>query len=54
MTFGDKAILFNKQLSYTGGTLPPGIRIMNPFEEFEQLSLQSSNPLLSVVSISVI
>lgn len=36
MTFADKAILFNKQLRYTGGALPPGIRIMNPFEEFEQ------------------
>lgn len=36
MTFGDKAILFNKQLNYTGGPLPLGIRIMNPFEEFEQ------------------
>jgi hypothetical protein len=36
MTFADKAIHFNKQLKYTGGALPSGIRIMNPFEEFEQ------------------
>lgn len=36
MTFGDKAIRFNKQLHYTGGPLPAGIRIMNPFTEFEQ------------------
>lgn len=35
MTFADKAILFNKQLYYTGTPLPPGIRIMNPFTEFE-------------------
>src|SRR5476649_420422 len=36
MTFADKIISFNKQLVYTGPTLPPGIRIMNPFKEFEQ------------------
>jgi hypothetical protein len=36
MTFADKIILFNKQLAYTGGVLPPGIRIMNPFKEFQQ------------------
>src|ERR1700761_6609118 len=36
MTFADKVILFNKQLEYTGAPLPPGIRIMNPFREFEQ------------------
>ncbi|MDR3697730.1 SMUG2 DNA glycosylase family protein [Mucilaginibacter sp.] len=36
MTFADKVILFNKTLSYTGPALPPGIRIMNPFKEFEQ------------------
>src|SRR4051812_18826596 len=36
MTFADKAILFNKHLSYNGETLPAGIRIMNPFKEFSQ------------------
>src|SRR5476651_1833992 len=36
MTFADKIISFNKQLVYTGPPLPPGIRIMNPFKEFEQ------------------
>jgi len=36
MTFADKVILFNQQLAYTGAELPPGIRIMNPFKEFEQ------------------
>src|SRR4051812_19822936 len=36
MTFADKVIQFNKQLIYTGGTLPDGIRIMNPFEESGQ------------------
>nr|5H0K_A Chain A, Uncharacterized protein [Pedobacter heparinus DSM 2366] len=36
MTFADKVIQFNKDLSYTGSTLPPGIRIMNPFKEHEQ------------------
>jgi hypothetical protein len=36
MTFADKVIRFNKQLEYTGAPLPQGIRIMNPFREFEQ------------------
>jgi hypothetical protein len=36
MTFADKVICFNEQLEYTGATLPPGIRIMNPFREFAQ------------------
>ena len=36
MTFADKVILFNKNLAYTGPTLPAGIRIMNPFKEFTQ------------------
>jgi hypothetical protein len=31
-TFADKVIQFNKTLQFTG-TLPPGIRIMNPFRE---------------------
>jgi hypothetical protein len=38
MTFADKVIRFNDQLEYTGPALPPGIRIMNPFREFEQTS----------------
>lgn len=36
MTFGQKVILFNRQLEYTGAPLPAGIRIMNPFREHEQ------------------
>lgn len=36
MTFADKVIRFNAQLGYTGPALPQGIRIMNPFREFEQ------------------
>ncbi|MET0636589.1 MAG: uracil-DNA glycosylase family protein [Chitinophagaceae bacterium] len=33
MTFAQRAIRFHKNLTYTGGALPPGIRIMNPFKE---------------------
>ena len=36
MTFADKIIRFNEQLTYTGDTLPAGIRIMNPFKEHAQ------------------
>jgi len=36
MTFAEKVIQFNRQLSYAGPSLPPGIRIMNPFKEFAQ------------------
>lgn len=36
MTFGEKAVCFNKQLHYTGGALPKGIRMMNPFTESNQ------------------
>ncbi|MES2416680.1 MAG: uracil-DNA glycosylase family protein [Bacteroidota bacterium] len=36
MTFATRAIEFNRQLTYTGDSLPSGIRIMNPFTEFEQ------------------
>lgn len=36
MTFADKVIRFNSQLTYTGAPLPAGIRIMNPFKEHEQ------------------
>jgi hypothetical protein len=37
MTFADRVIQFNKQLTYTGAALPPGIRIMNPFREYDQV-----------------
>ena len=33
MTFAEKVLKFHKQLKYTGGSLPNGIRIMNPFAE---------------------
>lgn len=36
MTFAGKVIRFNRDLVYTGRPLPPGIRIMNPFREYEQ------------------
>ena len=36
MTFADKVIQFNQELTYTGAVLPPGIRIMNPFKEYPQ------------------
>jgi len=36
MTFGDKVIQFNEELEYKGAVLPDGIRIMNPFKEYEQ------------------
>src|SRR5882757_1409878 len=35
MTFAGKVIRFIKELSYTGNPLPPAIRIMNPYREFE-------------------
>jgi hypothetical protein len=41
MTFAQKIIEFNKQLQYTGDTLPAGIRIMNPFKENTQALLIS-------------
>lgn len=37
MKFADRVIQFNKQLTYTGDPLPKGIRIMNPFREYEQV-----------------
>jgi hypothetical protein len=37
MTFADKVIAFNRELTYTGKPLPPGIRIMNPFQEDAQV-----------------
>ena len=37
MTFAEKVIDFNQNLSYTGAPLPPGIRIMNPFKEDAQV-----------------
>jgi hypothetical protein len=36
MTFAQNAISFNQNIQYTGKTLPVGIRVMNPFLEFEQ------------------
>jgi hypothetical protein len=36
MTFADKVIRFNKDLSYTADVLPSGIRMMNPFKEQPQ------------------
>jgi hypothetical protein len=38
MTFADKVIQFNKQVDFTG-TLPAGIRIMNPFKENPQVNI---------------
>jgi len=35
MTFADKVTRFIKDLHYTGSELPTGIRIMNPYREFE-------------------
>jgi hypothetical protein len=35
ITFAEKVIRFNAQLDYKGKQLPPGVRIMNPFREFE-------------------
>lgn len=41
MTFAEKIIRFNEGLHYTGPNLPEGIRIMNPFREFEQTKIIS-------------
>jgi len=38
MTFADKVIQFNKQLDFHG-SLPDGIRIMNPFKENTQVNI---------------
>jgi hypothetical protein len=38
MTFADKVIQFNKQLDFNG-SLPPGIRIMNPFKENPEVNI---------------
>lgn len=35
-TFADKVLNFNQHLVYTGGQLPQGIRILNPFQESPQ------------------
>lgn len=37
MNFADRVIQFNRELTYTGGQLPKGIRIMNPFTEHENV-----------------
>ena len=34
-TFAKRALLFHKQLRFTGGPLPKGIRLMNPFTEYD-------------------
>jgi hypothetical protein len=39
--FAQKAIRFNEELNYNGASLPPGIRMMNPFRE-SPLPLQLS------------
>ncbi|HSZ33013.1 MAG TPA: uracil-DNA glycosylase family protein [Puia sp.] len=36
MSFADRVISFNSQLTYTGSKLPDKIRIMNPFQEIEE------------------
>ncbi len=36
MSFADRAIQFNREISYTGQPLPSGIRVMNPFRESAQ------------------
>jgi len=38
MTFADKIIQFNKQINFNG-SLPDGIRIMNPFQENPQVNI---------------
>ena len=38
MTFAQKVVQFNADLTYTGLPLPAGIRVMNPFKEDEQAS----------------
>src|ERR1700744_6170515 len=37
MTFAGKILDFYKQLTYSGGALPNGIRVMNPYSESEQV-----------------
>lgn len=39
MTFADKVIAFNKNLSYTGAPLPDGITVMNPFSDSETMKI---------------
>ena len=42
MTFADKVIEFNRTLDFTGGKLPDGIRIMNPFQEDDKIGAISA------------
>lgn len=35
MNFAGKALKFNKNLAYTGKTLPPNIHVLNPFKAFK-------------------
>ncbi|MDO3628624.1 uracil-DNA glycosylase family protein [Mucilaginibacter sp. BT774] len=37
MNFADRVIQFNGELIYTGSPLPNGIRIMNPFREYDNV-----------------
>lgn len=37
MSFADRIIKFNHELKWEGATLPPGIQIMNPFRESEEV-----------------
>lgn len=38
MTFADQVLGFNSTLEFTGGDLPAGIRVMNPFKEFPHVT----------------
>jgi hypothetical protein len=37
MSFAHHIFTFHKKLKYTGGPLPKGIRVMNPFEEYDHV-----------------
>lgn len=39
MTFAEKVIRFNRQLTYTGAPLPPGIHLMNPFKSKQTMEI---------------
>lgn len=42
MTFAEKVIAFNSNLSYTGGPLPNGITVMNPFADPQTMRVVES------------
>jgi hypothetical protein len=62
MSFADKVIHFNKQLTYTGSPLPQGIHIMNPFrtdgavmnivQEFYHKYYDDNNPRHIILGIN--